>query len=64
MGSVFTCVQYFSLTTVAIAMNLSPVYTYVFGIILLGESKATELDVICLILSMAGALFMILGAIR
>jgi drug/metabolite transporter (DMT)-like permease len=64
MASVFTCVHHFSLTTVAIAMNLSPVYTYVFGIILLGETKATALDVVCIILSMIGALCMILGAIR
>jgi drug/metabolite transporter (DMT)-like permease len=63
MSSLLTCIKHFSLTTVAISMNLSPIFTYIFGILILGETKATSLDIVCLILSMIGALCMILGAI-
>ena len=64
IGAMFTSVHHFSLTTVAVAMNLSPVFSFVFGMLLLGEKKATGLDVVCLVLSMVGALMMILAAIK
>lgn len=64
IGAMFTSVHHFSLTTVAVAMNLSPVFSFVLGMILLGEKKATFMDVVCLVLSMIGALFMILAAVR
>ena len=63
-ATMFTSVQHFTLTTVAIAMALQPVFNFVFGMIILGETKAKYLDGICLLLSMIGVLTMILAAVN
>ena len=64
IGAMLTSVHHFSLTTVAVAMNLSPVFSFIFGMIMLGERNANPIDVLCLILSLIGALMMILAAVK
>lgn len=64
IGAMFTCVKNFSLTTVAVAMNLSPVFSFIFGVLLLNEKKGGVMDILSLILSMVGALLMILAAVK
>lgn len=53
-------VKYFPLSTIAVIINLNPIFTMFLGYFILKE-KVTKLDVLCLIISFIAVLMMIFG---
>ena len=57
----FTCLKYFSLTTVALVNNLSPLITAIFGVIFLHEKLAVA-QVLTILVAFSCVLLMVYGA--
>jgi drug/metabolite transporter (DMT)-like permease len=57
----FTCLKYFSLTTVALVNNLSPLITALFGVIFLHEKLDTA-QIVTILVAFSCVLLMVYGA--
>lgn len=53
-------VKYFNLSTIAVIINLNPIFTMLLGYLLLKEN-VTRMDIVCLFLTFGAVLLVILG---